>query len=171
MVEKGILSPKELLQLYVHKWTPDEERIKRVNQYSGPRHVKVRNPATGDHSSGVVLDVTPILTRDLHEGRMILNGMHRSMSAVSHNVGALYYNIESIADIQHCLPRVTFEDMRSPMYRQLNTQLALEDPAMAEIIDFFLHAEQNYNSSAQRGVSTLADYMVKVVPDRIAFRR
>jgi hypothetical protein len=171
MVEKGIMFPAELAELYVHKWTPDEHRLRRMGSYPGRRHVKVRNPTTGDHSSGVVIDTTPILTRDMRGGRMILNGMHRSMSAVAHDVGLVYYNIESVSDIRHALPRSTFGDMRSPMYRQLGTRLALEDPAMAEIIDFFLHAEQNYNSSAQHGVRTLADYMTKVVPDRIAFRR
>ncbi len=114
MALKQILSPDEVGELAPHWHELDKAKLDRIRTRS-TRRVKLH----GQHKSGEVLDVAPILyyaRPHTMDRPTILNGKHRAAISFMRGVSLLAIQIATAAEIRHhvkleCLGDLTAEDL------------------------------------------------------------
>lgn len=142
MLSKRILQPSEVGELVPHWFELEEGKLARIATLQ-TRPVTLRNHYHGDHIKADVLDVPPIVicpSSTFSRKDFLLNGKHRGVVSIVHDIPLLAVHIETRKDLLHCLP-----------------QKCLGDLSLERLIDCFIRRDYFERICAGRSITSMLD--------------
>ena len=152
-MKKGIYTPRDIKELYTHHDTLTKPKSRRVHYAPLIFSQKVGDPKNKKHTSYIILDTPPIITADVNNGEIVLNGKHRGTSALYRNVGVSYMKVESTEDILHSLQPSTSKGLL------IGAAPGEENYNLRQMAQLFNRRREFLQQTENNGIKTLEDHL------------